>query len=321
VTLAMVFPGQGSQSLGMLAELAAQHQEVVATFAQASGELGYDLWDLVQNGPVEDLNETRFTQPAMLAAGVATWRVWQKRGGALPAGMAGHSLGEYTALVCAGAIEYRDAVRLVQRRAELMQDALPAGEGAMAAIIGLDDQAVRDVCAQVIAGGVAEAVNFNSPGQVVVAGHRAAIEKVTELAKEAGARRAILLAVSVPSHSTLMIPAGEALAAALNAAPFQAPSIPVVNAVDAIPYTDADDIRQRLTRQVSNPVHWVDTVQRLIADGATSIVECGPGKVLTGLQKRIDRTLPAGCIDSPDALERELVGQQGSIDGPLAKGA
>jgi len=306
VTLAMVFPGQGSQSLGMLAELAAQHQEVTATFAQASGELGYDLWDLVQNGPVEDLNETRVTQPAMLAAGVSTWRVWRKQGGELPSGMAGHSLGEYTALVCAGSIEFLDAVRLVQRRAELMQNALPAGDGAMAAILGLDDQAVRDVCAQVTAGGVAEAVNFNSPGQVVVAGHRTAIEQVTELAKEAGARRAILLAVSVPSHSTLMIPAGDALAAALDAAPFQAPSIPVVNAVDAIPYTDAHDIRQRLRKQVSSPVHWVDTVGRLIADGATSIVECGPGKVLTGLQKRIDRTLPAGCIDSPDALEREL---------------
>lgn len=306
MALAMVFPGQGSQSLGMLADLAAAHAEVVATYREASDELGYDLWDLVQNGPAEALNETRVTQPAMLAAGVATYRTWRIQGGTVPSGMAGHSLGEYTALVCAGAIDFRAAVRLVQRRAELMQNAVPANEGGMAAILGLDDQAVRDVCAQVSDGSVAEAVNFNSPGQVVVAGHRKAIEQVIELAKAAGARRAIMLAVSVPSHSTLMAPAGEALGEALQAAPFQAPSIAVINAVDAIPYTDADDIRVRLARQVSSPVRWVDTVQRLIADGATSIIECGPGKVLTGLQKRIDRTLPAGCIDSPAALEQEL---------------
>ncbi len=306
MTLAMVFPGQGSQSQGMLADLAAQHQEVTDTYAEASDILGYDLWDLVQNGPVEKLNETRVTQPAMLAAGVATWRLWQQLGGVLPAGMAGHSLGEYTALVCAGAIDFRAAVRLVQRRAELMQNAVPAGEGAMAAILGLDDQAVRDVCEQGSGSGVAEAVNFNSPGQVVVAGHRGAIERVIELAKEAGARRAIMLAVSVPSHSKLMLPAGEALAGSLMAAAFQSPSIPVINAVDAVPYTDADDIRARLTRQVANPVRWVDTVRRLIAEGATSIVECGPGKVLSGLVRRIDRSVLSGCIDSPDALESEL---------------
>jgi [acyl-carrier-protein] S-malonyltransferase len=302
----MVFPGQGSQSQGMLADLAAQHQEVSDTFAEASECLDFDLWDLVQNGPVEKLNETTVTQPAMLAAGVATWRVWHKLGRRLPAGVAGHSLGEYTALVCAGAIEFADAVPLVQRRAELMQNAVPAGEGAMAAILGLDDQAVRDVCQKAADNGVAEAANFNSPGQVVVAGQRGAIERAIELAKEAGARRAIMLAVSVPSHSTLMQPAGEALAESLNAAPFQAPSIPVINAVDAMPYEDADDIRARLTRQISSPVHWVDTVQRLIADGATAIVECGPGKVLTGLVKRIDRSVQSLCIDSPDALRTEL---------------
>lgn len=306
MTLAMVFPGQGSQSQGMLAGLAAQHPEVAGTFAEASSELGYDLWDLVQHGAVEKLNETRVTQPAMLAAGVATWRLWQKQGGVRPAGMAGHSLGEYTALVCAGAIEFQDAVRLVQGRAELMQDAVPAGAGAMAAILGLDDQSVRDVCATAAGTEVAEAVNFNSPGQVVVAGHRAAIDRVIELAKKAGARRAILLAVSVPSHSTLMLPAGEALAESLQAAAFQPPAIPVINAVDGVPYTDAADIRLRLTRQISSPVNWVDTVQRLIADGATSFVECGPGRVLTGLIKRIDRSVAGGCIDSPDALAREL---------------
>jgi [acyl-carrier-protein] S-malonyltransferase len=303
VKLAMVFPGQGSQSQGMLADLAAQHEEVTSTFAAASEVIGYDLWDLVQNGPAEKLNETVVTQPAMLAAGVSTWRVWQKQGGAEPVGMAGHSLGEYTALTCAGAIEFEDAVKVVQRRAELMQNAVPAGEGAMAAILGLEDQAVRDVCATASEHGVAEAANFNSPGQVVVAGHRGAIERAIDLAKEAGARRAIMLAVSVPSHSTLMLPAGEALAESLDATRFQSPSIPVINAVDAAPYTDASDIRERLTRQVSSPVHWVDTVQRLIADGATSIVECGPGKVLTGLVKRIDRLLPALCIDSSAALQ------------------
>ncbi len=290
----------------MLAELAAQHPEVSDTYAEASDMLGYDLWDLVQNGPAEKLNETIVTQPAMLAAGVATWRLWQKLGGALPVAMAGHSLGEYTALVCAGAIEFRDAVGLVQRRAEFMQKAVPAGEGAMAAILGLDDQAVRDVCRNAADSGVAEAVNFNSPGQVVIAGHRGAIERAIELAKEAGARRAIMLAVSVPSHSTLMLPAGEALAESLQTAAFQAPSIPVINAVDATPYTDASDIRQRLTRQVSSPVHWVDTVRRLIADGATSIAECGPGRVLTGLIKRIDRSVGSFCIDSPDALASNL---------------
>jgi len=306
VTIAMVFPGQGSQSQGMLAELAAQHPEVSDTYAEASDMLGYDLWDLVQNGPAEKLNQTIVTQPAMLAAGVATWRLWQKLGGALPVAMAGHSLGEYTALVCAGAIEFRDAVGLVQRRAEFMQKAVPAGEGAMAAILGLDDQAVLDVCRNAADSGVAEAANFNSPGQVVIAGQRGAIERAIELAKEAGARRAIMLAVSVPSHSTLMLPAGEALAESLRAAAFQAPSIPVINAVDATPYTDASDIRQRLARQVSSPVHWVDTVQRLIADGATSIAECGPGKVLTGLIKRIDRSVRSFCIDSPHAIASSL---------------
>ncbi len=290
----------------MLAELAAQHPEVSDTYAEASDMLGYDLWNLVQNGPAEKLNETIVTQPAMLAAGVATWRLWQKLGGAMPVAMAGHSLGEYTALVCAGAIEFRDAIGLVQRRAEFMQNAVPAGEGAMAAILGLDDQAVRDVCRNAANGGVAEAANFNSPGQVVIAGHRGTIERAIELAKEAGARRAIMLAVSVPSHSTLMLPAGEALAESLQAAAFQSPSLPVINAVDATPYTDASDIRQRLTRQVSSPVHWVDTVQRLIADGATSIAECGPGKVLTGLVKRIDRSVRSFCIDTPDALASNL---------------
>lgn len=308
MTLAFVFPGQGSQSRGMLKEFATQHEEVERTFAEASDVLDYDLWELVQEGPVEKLNETVFTQPAMLAAGFVTWRLWQKQGGTEPAAMAGHSLGEYTALVCAGAIGFKDAVGLVKIRAELMQNAVSPGEGAMAAILGLDDQAVRDVCERASDGGVAEAANFNSPGQVVVAGQREAVEKAIGLAKEAGARRAVMLAVSVPSHSTLMIPAGEALAESLNAAPFRSPSITVINAVDAVPYTDANDIRARLSRQVSSPVRWVDTVQRLIADGADTIIECGPGKVLVGLIKRIERTLPSHCIDTPDALQSAIGG-------------
>lgn len=302
----MVFPGQGSQSQGMLADLSARNTVVTDTFDEASAVLGYDLWELVQEGPVEKLDETVVTQPAMLAAGVATWRLWQSQGGERPAAMAGHSLGEYSALVCAGAIEFSAAVGLVKRRAELMQNAVPAGEGAMAAVLGLDDDTVRDVCKRASGDGIAEAANFNSPGQVVVAGHRGAVERATELAKEAGAKRAIMLAVSVPSHSTLMLPAGEKLAESLNAARFHTPSIRVINAVDAVPYGDAADIRDRLSRQLSSPVRWVDTVRRLVADGATSFVECGPGGVLAGLVRRIDRSLPAVCIDSPGVLQTAL---------------
>ena len=306
MTLAMVFPGQGSQSQGMLADLAAEHEDVTETFTEASDVLGYDLWDLVQNGPVERLNETVCTQPAMLAADVAIYRIWQKLGGESPAQVSGHSLGEYPALVCAGAIEFSDCVAVVKRRAELMQGAVPGGEGAMAAILGLDDDAVINVCEQASAHGIAEAANFNSPGQVVVAGQRAAIEILIELAKEAGARRAIMLAVSVPAHSTLMQPVGEALADALHATAFSTPDISVVSAADATPYTDADDIRERLIKQVSSAVRWADTVTYMIANGATSIIECGPGKVLAGLVKRIDRSVPAACIASPDALNSRL---------------
>ena len=302
MTLAMVFPGQGSQSQGMLADLAAQHEEVSNTFAEASDVLGFDLWGLVQNGPTAKLNETINTQPAMLAADVAIFRVWRKQGGVLPAQVAGHSLGEYPALVCAGAIDFPDCVGIVQRRAELMQGAVPGGAGAMAAILGLDDDAVTKVCAQASEAGIAEAANFNAPGQVVVAGERTAIEKVIELAKDAGARRAIMLAVSVPAHTTLMQPAADALAEALHAAAFSAPAVSVISAADATPYTDADDIRQRLIRQVTSPVRWADTVAYMINNGATSIYECGPGKVLAGLVKRIDRSVRGICIDSPDAL-------------------
>lgn len=308
----MVFPGQGSQSPGMQADLADAWPEVRSTYAQASEILGYDLWDLVQNGPAEKLGETVVTQPAMLTAGIATWRCWQAAGGGQPQHLAGHSLGEYTALVVAGSLKFEDAVPLVRRRAELMQEAVPAGSGAMAAILGLDDEKILEVCEDASGIGVAEAVNFNSPSQVVIAGHRSAIERVIVLAEEQGARRAIMLRVSVPSHSSLMRPAGDALAESLAATEFQMPAIEVLNSVDGSPYQGPEDIRERLRKQVFSPVRWVRTVQQLIADGASSLVECGPGKVLTGLAKRIDRSVPAACTDSPESLARALAAVKGT---------
>ena len=302
----MVFPGQGSQSVGMLSELAASYPKVEQTFSEASDTLGYDLWRLVSDGPAEELNRTDRTQPAMLAAGVAAWRVWVAAGGAAPSHMAGHSLGEYTALVCSGAIGFSDAMRIVKRRSELMQAAVPVGEGAMAAIIGLEDDAVREVCAHAGDAGVAEAVNFNAPGQVVIAGHAGAVAAAVTRAEAAGARRAIVLPVSVPSHSSLMTAAGEELSEALAAADFRAPDITVVAASDARPYADAADIRERLSKQVYRSVQWVDTVQSMLAGGATRIVECGPGKVLAGLVRRIDRKTPVSTIDSLDGLGKAL---------------
>lgn len=306
MTIAMVFPGQGSQSHGMQSELAESYPAVADTYAEASDILGYDLWALVQEGPAEKLGETTITQPAMLTAGYAAWRCWNEAGGNAPAQMAGHSLGEYTALTCAGAVSFEDALRVVIRRSELMQAAVPAGEGAMAAILGIDDQVVIDVCDAARQDGVADAVNFNSPGQVVIAGDTAAINRAVELAKEKGARRAMLLPVSVPAHSALMRDAGEALIEALTNAQFDAPTTPVVSASDALPYGDGDDIRNRLSRQVYSPVQWVRTVQTMLDSGATKVVECGPGKVLTGLMRRIDRATPAAFIDTPDSLQQAL---------------
>jgi len=306
LTLAMVFPGQGSQSVGMQAELALQFDVVRATYDEASEVLGYDLWKRVQDGPKEALDNTVVTQPAMLTAGVATWRVWRGAGGDLPVHMAGHSLGEYTALVCAGALSFSDAVLLVRRRAELMQKAVPVGVGAMAALLGLDTNSVLDICETASAIGVAEAVNFNSPGQVVVAGHKSAVATLVDLAREQGARRAILLDVSVPSHSSLMRPAGDALAEYLADTDFSVARITVLNSVDAQPYGNPDDIRERLQRQISSPVQWVETVQALIAAGADSLVECGPGKVLAGLCRRIDKSVPVICLDTPDNLQKAL---------------
>lgn len=308
MSLAFVFPGQGSQSLGMQADLAAAYPAVAETYAEANETLGFDLFGLVQNGPAERLNETVNTQPAMLTAGVAAWRAWLSAGGPRPAMMAGHSLGEYSALVCAGALEFSDALTLVRKRAELMQNAVPVGEGAMAAVLGLDDQSIIDVCNSASGIGVAEAVNFNSPGQVVVAGHRSAIERLLELAKEAGARRAIMLPVSVPSHSTLMRPAGDALAKELAGVDISVAAIPVINACSAAPYGDAENIRTHLAEQVYSAVRWVDVINYCTAHGVTTIAECGPGKVLTGLIRRIDRNIAASCLESPDAISELLTG-------------
>lgn len=306
MSLAMVFPGQGSQSVGMQAELASAHDSVLATYAEASDVLGYDLWQLVQAGPAERLAETTITQPAMLAAGVATWRVWIAEGGAVPGQLAGHSLGEYSALVAADAVSFKDAVKVVKRRSELMQDAVPAGVGAMAALLGLDDDKVIAVCAEAAAGDVCEAVNFNSPGQVVIAGHRSAIDRAIKLAEDAGARRALMLPVSVPAHSALMREAGEALSISLAEAQFSTPAMTVVSASDGKPYGDGDDIRDRLSRQVYSPVQWVTTVQALVDGGAERIIECGPGKVLAGLVRRISRGTAFAAIDSPDSLNKAL---------------
>jgi [acyl-carrier-protein] S-malonyltransferase len=286
----------------MLAALAERHVDIRATFEEAAAVLGYDLWHLVQHGPPERLDETVVTQPAMLTAGVATWRAWHSSGGDTPAAMAGHSLGEYTALVCAGSLSFADAVRLVTRRAELMQAAVPPGQGAMAAILGLDDDAVIEACDRAAEGQVVSAVNFNSPGQVVIAGERAAVVRATELAKAAGARRALILNVSVPSHCDLMRPAAEQLAEALADAPFSTPSIPVIGNAEVRPYEHAAQIRSGLEKQLFSPVRWTETVRDLIDRGASSIIECGPGKVLTGLARRIDRSVAATCVDTPEAM-------------------
>lgn len=304
--LAIVFPGQGSQSVGMLQELAAAFPSVRQTFAEASEALGYDLWNLVQNGPAEELNRTDITQPAMLAAGVAVWRVWQEQGGPVPAVMAGHSLGEYTALVCAGALEFAPAVRLVAERGRFMQEAVPAGEGAMAAVLGLDDDTVRSACARAAGEEVVEAVNLNAPGQVVIAGHKAAVERALEELKAAGARRAVPLSVSVPSHCALMRPAADKLADYLQQVEIKPARIPVLHNVDVQMSSDPVAIRERLVQQLYSPVHWVGTVQTMVMQGIKRIVECGPGKVLTGLNKRIVKEIDALAVYDPASLEAAL---------------
>ncbi len=289
MSVAFVFPGQGSQSVGMLGSLAAGEPLIQSTFAQASQALGYDLWSLCQSGPDTELNATERTQPAMLAAGVAMWRIWQSRGGAEPTLMSGHSLGEFTALVCAGVLEFETAVALVAFRGKAMQEAVPAGNGAMAAVLGLDDADVEQACTEAAQGGVVEAVNYNAPGQVVIAGETAAVQRAIEACKSRGAKRAIALPVSVPSHSRLMRGAGQRLDERLQDIDLQPPRIAYVSAVDSQPHTDPQDIRNLLVRQLSSPVRWADTVRAILAGGARSIVECGPGKVLTALNRRIER--------------------------------
>ncbi len=305
-TFAMLFPGQGSQAVGMLAELAAVQPEVQATFAEAAEVLGRNLWTLVAEGPSTELDRTENTQPAMLAAGVAVWRCWRARGGAMPAAMAGHSLGEYSALVCAGALDFPDAVALVAERARLMQTAVPAGSGAMAAILGLDDAQVRALCAEQAGNEVLEPVNFNAPGQVVIAGHKAAVERGAAAAKTAGAKRAVLLAVSVPSHCSLMRDSAAALAAHLAETPVRLPRVPVLHNASAAFAPDADALRVLLAQQLYSPVRWVETIRALADMGLKTAVEAGPGKVLTGLGKRIDKTITTLPVFDPAGLDQAL---------------
>jgi [acyl-carrier-protein] S-malonyltransferase len=306
MTLAFVFPGQGSQSVGMMNALAAEFPVVKQTFAEASQALGKDLWQLVEQGPEEKLNQTEITQPVMLAAGVATWRAWLAANGPRPQYMAGHSLGEYSALVCTEALGFAEAMKLVADRARFMQQAVPAGQGAMAAILGLDDDAVRKLCEQAAQGEVLEAVNFNSPGQVVIAGAAAAVNRAVEQSKAAGAKRAILLPVSVPSHCRLMHPAAQQMAGRLQQAEIRRPQIPVIHNTHVQAESDPQAIRNALVRQIESPVRWVETIQKMAADGVTRIVECGPGKVLAGLNKRIVKTIETYPVFDPTTLRETL---------------
>ncbi|GKW10506.1 ACP S-malonyltransferase [Pectobacterium sp. IFB5596] len=303
---AMVFPGQGSQTVGMLAELAAEYPIVTETFAQASEALGYDLWQLTQQGPAEELNKTWQTQPALLTASVAIWRAWQQQGGKTPALMSGHSLGEYSALVCAGVLDFQQAVRLVELRGKLMQEAVPEGTGAMYAIIGLDNDAIAKSCEESAQGQVVSPVNFNSPGQVVIAGNKDAVERAGAACKAAGAKRALPLPVSVPSHCALMEPAAKKLAIALESVTFNSPVIPVVNNVDASIETTPEAIRDALVRQLHCPVRWTDCVEFMASQGVESLLEVGPGKVLTGLTKRIVDTLTAVAVNDPASLSAAI---------------
>ncbi|MHA6310932.1 ACP S-malonyltransferase [Pantoea sp. S-LA4] len=303
---AFVFPGQGSQTVGMLADLAAAWPQVEETFREASAALGYDLWQLVSQGPAEELNKTWQTQPALLAASVAIYRVWQQQGGEQPSMMAGHSLGEYSALVCAGVLDFADAIKLVELRGKLMQEAVPEGTGAMQAIIGLDDASIRKACEESAQGQVVSPVNFNSPGQVVIAGNKEAVERAGAACKAAGAKRALPLPVSVPSHCALMKPAADKLAVALESITFNSPAVPVINNVDVKAETDAGAIRHALVRQLYSPVRWTESVEAMAAQGVTQLLEIGPGKVLTGLTKRIVDSLTAAAVNDSASLTAAL---------------
>lgn len=304
--LAFVFPGQGSQSVGMLAELGSEYAAIKSTFDEASAGAGADLWALSQQGPESVLNRTEHTQPALLAAGVAVWRVWLEHGGAVPAQLAGHSLGEYTALVCAGVLSLHDAAALVAERGRLMQAAVPAGVGAMAAILGGDDAQIAQVCAEVAVGEVVAPANFNAPGQLVIAGNATAVDRAIARLAELGVRKAVKLAVSVPSHCALMRGAADALALRFETLSWSPPKIPVIQNADAQSYERIEDIRAALARQLYLPVRWTQSVQALAARGTTRVAECGPGKVLTGVIKRIDRTLDGRALGAPAELEQAL---------------
>lgn len=302
-----VFPGQGSQSVGMLGGLAAADGQglIRESFTEASSALGYDLWRLVTEGPAERLNATECTQPAMLAAGIATWRLWRQRGGAEPAVVAGHSLGEFSALVAAGALDFAAAIDLVRFRGQVMQEAVPAGRGAMAAILGLEEPEVLEACREAAQAEVVEPVNFNAPGQVVIAGERAAVERAIEAAKARGAKRAVILPVSVPSHSSLMGPAAERLGQKLADVALRTPRLRFISAVDGQPHDDPQELRTVLVRQLSSPVRWTDTVRRLSGLGLAQLIECGPGKVLTALNRRIERSAELACLALEDAASLE----------------
>jgi len=306
VNIAFVFPGQGSQSVGMLAELGAIHPMVIDTFAQASEALGYDLWQLVQLDEKGQLNQTHTTQPALLTASVALWRLWLHQGGVTPSILAGHSLGEYSALVCAGALDFTDAVRLVEARGQFMQAAVPPGEGAMAAIIGLDDHAIKVACEVSAESQIVAPVNYNSPGQVVIAGSKTAVERAMIACKEAGAKRALPLPVSVPSHCALMLPAADKLRTMLAGVTVKLPTIPVVQNVAAKVADSSETIVNNLVAQLHQPVLWTQCVESIAASGVDLVVECGPGKVLNGLTKRIDKTLQTASINDSASLAATL---------------
>ncbi|UAA40408.1 ACP S-malonyltransferase [Paraneptunicella aestuarii] len=303
---AFVFPGQGSQTVGMMSDMAEAYPSIQESFAEASDALGFDLWKVVQEGPLEELNKTSITQPALLTASVAIWREYCAQGGAAPDFIAGHSLGEYTALTCAGVFTLADAASLVHARGTYMQQAVPEGAGSMAAIIGLDDDKVVELCEEVAEGQVVSAVNFNSPGQVVIAGHAEAVDRAIKGCKAKGARMGMPLPVSVPCHCSLMQDAAGQLADKLNATPMNSPVIPVINNVDVAIVSDVDGIRDALIRQLYGPVRWTETIQKLASEGVTNIIECGPGKVLSGLTKRIDKSIGGTAINTPDSLTAVL---------------
>lgn len=304
--LAFVFPGQGSQKIGMLADLAQGLSQISDTFTEASEVLGYDMWDMIQQGSQDDINLTERTQPILLTSSVAIWRAWTAMGGDRPAFVAGHSLGEWSALVCSGVVQFEDAVKIVRARGQFMQRAVPVGEGAMAAIIGLDDNEIIKACESACEKGVVDAVNFNAPGQVVIAGAASAVDTAIALCKEAGAKRALPLPVSAPFHTALMRPAAEELSDLVNSTVFSSPAIPVVHNVHAQTEEQAENIKVLMLEQIYKPVKWVDCVKTLLSGGATTLVECGPGKVLSGLNKRIDPEILSLSTDNETSFAAAL---------------